>query len=215
MHDLDQIMHKAYLWDVQRQANRFAKTRGLGAGRRRAPRWRSPGVAVLIALVGLAIAGAARAAPEVVGARMAFEPQAIRATVAELESWLDANTDLPRGEAPPARIALIEAGAAVPHDGRMTRVGDTVRGLYDERSATIYLIRPWFGDTATDRGTLLHELVHHRQVEAQHWYCGRAMEWDAYRIQEAYLRDHGETAGFNWAWVALLSSCAPRDHHPE
>ena len=54
MHDLDQIMHKAYLWDVQRQAARFAKPRGLTPGRWRAPRRRAMGLAVLLAAVGLA-----------------------------------------------------------------------------------------------------------------------------------------------------------------
>jgi hypothetical protein len=166
--------------------------------------------------IALATAAAgASAEPEIDGARLAFEPAAIREIVVDLEAWLDVHTDLPRSDVPLDRIALIQAGAEVDYEGQPTRLGDTVRGLYDADTATIYLVRPWFGDTARHRSTLLHELVHHRQATAQHWYCDAAMEWDAYKTQDAYLAAHGETGGFNWAWVALVSSCAPRDHHPD
>lgn len=40
------------------------------------------------------------------------------------------------------------------------------------------------------------------------------MEWDAYRIQEDYMLQHGESWDLNWAWVALVSSCTTGDHHP-
>lgn len=172
-------------------------------------------IRALATSLALLAAAPALAAPEITGARMAFEPQAIRTLVEDLDAWLDARTDLPRSAKPLARVALIDAGSEVPYHGRTTRLGDTVRALYDEAAATIYLVRPWFGDTARDRSILLHELVHHRQATAQHWYCEEAMEWDAYLIQEDYLNALGETGGFNWAWVALASSCATRDHHPD
>lgn len=163
----------------------------------------------------LALPAAAKAEPEITGTRLAFEPQAILDTAEVLDFWLDAYTDLPRSDVPLARIALINAGEEVLYEGRMTQLDSTVRGLYDEKSATIYLTRPWFGDTAKDRSVLLHELVHHRQANAKHWYCPEAMEWDAYLIQEDYLNALGETGDFNWGWVVLASSCAVRDHHPD
>lgn len=163
----------------------------------------------------LLLAAPAAAAPAVTGATSPQEPYAVHATMEQLDLWLDTYTDLPRPDTPLARIGFVAAGEAVPYAGRMTRLESTMRGLYDEASATIYLVRPWFGDTAPDRSVLLHEMAHHRQATAKHWYCPEAMEWDAYRIQEEYLAKLGETGDFNWTWIALLSSCAPRDHHPD
>lgn len=163
----------------------------------------------------LALAGPAVAAPETGSSSRALGSPTRQALIEELEDWLDANTELPRSAIPLVRVALIAAGDEVSYEGRLTRLEDTVRGLYDEGSATIYLVRPWSGDTAWDRSVLLHELVHHRQAAARHWYCPQAMEWDAYRIQESYLDAHGQTGDFQWGWVLLVSSCASRDHHPD
>lgn len=166
-------------------------------------------------LIALALAAPADADPRIVGHASPFEAQRIADTMEELNLWLDAYTDLPQSDVPVARVVLVEPGADVLQDGQMMEVGPTVRGVYDADTATIYLVRQWFGDTAFDRSVLLHEMVHHRQVSAQHWYCPQAMEWDAYLIQEEYLNAHEQTGDFNWAWVLLASSCAVRDHHPD
>lgn len=172
-----------------------------------------------LALAALVAAGAggsteARAEIAVEGARVAFEPPAVRDLVAELETWLDAHTDLPRADLPPEAIVLVDTEAEATQ-GQSAHVDDTVRATYDEEEARIYLVRPWYSDRVQDRSVLLHELVHHRQAAAQHWYCPQAMEWDAYLIQESYLEQRGETGDFNWAWVAMLSSCSTGEHHPE
>ena len=150
----------------------------------------------------------AAAEPDFAGLRLPQERGALLAATEELDLWLDTHTDLPRSAIPLARVELVPPGAEIRHEGRMTVLGGSVRGAYDAGTATIYLVRQWFGDTAHDRGVLLHEMVHHR-------YCPQAMEWDAYLIQEKYLNALGETGAFNWAWVLLASSCAVRDHHPE
>ncbi|EAR51275.1 hypothetical protein OG2516_17640 [Oceanicola granulosus HTCC2516] len=157
----------------------------------------------------------ASAEPEVAGLQSPHERGTILSLVDELDHWLDLHTDLPRAATPLARVELVPPGAELLLEGRTTTLDHTVRGVYDEQSATIYLVRQWYGDTTRDRSVLLHEMVHHRQAEAQHWYCPQAMEWDAYLLQEDYLNAHGETGGFNWAWVLLASSCAARDHHPD
>jgi hypothetical protein len=161
------------------------------------------------------LAAPAGAEPEIAGERSPYEPRAILDTMEELNLWLDAYTDLPRPDAPVGRVQLVRPGAEILYEGQTTRIDDTVRGVYDADTATIYLVRQWHGETAFDRSVLLHEMVHHRQQAAQHWYCPQAMEWDAYQIQEAYLNAHGESGDFNWAWVLLASSCAVRDHHPD
>ncbi|MDG4649736.1 hypothetical protein P6F26_14925 [Roseibacterium sp. SDUM158017] len=167
----------------------------------------------LLALT-FAAPAAAVAAPRIEGQRSPHEPRAILGAVEALDLWLDAHTDLPRA-GPLARIVLVPPGGDIRYDGRTMQIHETVRGVYDATSATIYLVRQWYGETPLDRSVLLHEMVHHRQEKARHWYCPQAMEWDAYQIQEAYLNAHGETGGFNWAWVLLASSCAVRDHHPD
>ena len=161
------------------------------------------------------LAAPAGAEPRVEGHLSPIEPRMILNTIEELNLWLDAYTDLPRSDVPIARIVLLDPGVETALGGPQLQIGETVRGVYDAEAATIYLIRQWYGDSAFDRSVLLHEMVHHRQVSAQHWYCPQAMEWEAYLIQEEYLKAHGETGNFNWAWVLLASSCAVRDHHPD
>lgn len=165
--------------------------------------------------IAVLIATPALAEPEIVGARSPHEPQVILNTMEELNLWLDAYTDLPRSDVPLAGVELVQPGAEVLVEGQMTQLDDTVRGIYDADTATIYVVRQWYGDTARDRSVLLHEMIHHRQASAQHFYCPQAMEWDAYLLQEDYLNAHGESGEFNWAWVLLQSSCAVGDHHPD
>jgi hypothetical protein len=166
-------------------------------------------------LFAFALVSPAMADPQIAGMTSPHQTQAILNTMEELDLWLDAYTDLPRSQVPLARIALVPPGAEILYEGQMTQIEHSVRGVYDAESATIYLVRQWYGETAFDRSVLLHEMVHHRQATARHWYCPQAMEWDAYLLQERYLNAHDETGDFNWAWVLLASSCAVRDHHPD
>ncbi len=170
--------------------------------------------AITFIIVATLSAGSAVADPGMKGAHSRAEETAILAQLGELESWLDVHTDLPAPERGIAWIVLTEAGADIPFDGQSTHLRDGVRSVYDESSATIYLIRPWWSDIVRDRSILLHEMVHHRQTEGRLWVCPQAMEWDAYHIQDDYLVANGEVSGFNWLWVALSSSCEPRDYHP-
>lgn len=161
------------------------------------------------------LATPAFAEPRIAGTHSAQERQQVLQTIDELSVWLDENTSLPRSNLRLRRVELVPKRSQVSYDGQMTRLQDTVRGVYDSVTSSIYLVRAWDADDIHDRSVLLHELVHHRQENAQHWYCPQAMEWDAYLIQEDYLNAHDRTGGFNWAWVLLQSSCALRDHHPD
>lgn len=160
-------------------------------------------------------AGADAPATPVEGARSPHEPRAIAALLPTLDAWITAYSDYPETDRPLAAIRLVEPGYALDHHGQTTVLGGTIRGVYDAETATIYLLRPWFADRPEDQSVLLHELIHHRQVEAKHWYCGQAMEWNAYKLQEAFLEAHGIDPGFHWASILLESSCAVRDHHPD
>jgi hypothetical protein len=152
--------------------------------------------------------------PQIEGAHTPAEEGAIDALHQTLDAWLSVYSDYPETERPVARILVVEPGYEFEHLGRMTVLGGTMRGAYASDTATIYLLRPWNAGRPRDQSVLLHELVHHRQVDAKHWYCGQAMEWDAYKLQEEFLAAHGIDPEFHWTRILLESSCAVRDHHP-
>ncbi|MDD9741923.1 MULTISPECIES: DUF6647 family protein [Marinovum] len=132
--------------------------------------------------------------------------------VAHLDDWLDRRSDLPRRAQPPA-VRLVSAVRAAALDGLSSRHA-ALRGLYDAEAQVIWLIRPWSPRDPFDVSTLLHELAHHRQAEARHWYCPGAQELPAYRLQQAWLNELGLEPEVNWIAVVLESGCTPRDIHP-
>jgi len=141
-------------------------------------------------------------------------PARVLAIVTGLEGWLDRVSPYPaRMELP--EIVFVDPGDAAAMRERSGRLGGRLRGLYSAPRATIYLVRPWDPRDPRDVSVLLHELVHHRQVTARHWYCDAAQEWDAYRLQERWLAELGLDAGFYWPAVLLEASCTPRDIHPD
>lgn len=158
---------------------------------------------------------ASAAETRIEGSAAPFEAQAVRDLIPVLDAWISLNSDYPETDRPLARVVFVEPGFEVLHDGQRTTLGNTTRGVYVDDDASIYLVRPWYGDTAFDQSVLLHELVHHRQKDARHWYCEAAQEWDAYKLQEEYLAALDTPSGFHWASILLDSSCAVRDHHPD
>ena len=138
----------------------------------------------------------------------------MRGLGAILDTWLDDHGPYPRRQAA-ARVRLVTAYEARSLSGRAARVGVTPRGYYDPDTATIYLIRPWSPESPQDVSVFLHELVHHRQQVAGHWYCPGAQEPEAYRLQEAWLAERGESIAINRIAVALEAGCTPNDFHPD
>lgn len=157
----------------------------------------------------------ARAELDVVGARTTGEATAVRKMAAALDSWIDAYSAYPPAPGPGPRIVLVAPGAMASISAHARHFGRLTRGAYDPATGTIYLQRPWTASNVQDRGVLLHELIHHRQVHARHWICSQAMEWDAYKLQQTFVAEGGEDLRVNWIAVVLDSSCAPRDHHPD
>jgi hypothetical protein len=134
--------------------------------------------------------------------------------VAVLDAWLDAHSGYAaRATAP--RVVIVDRQAAALRPGTAARMGQATRGLYDPDSATIILVAPWSPDDARDVSVLLHELVHHRQHTARHWYCPGQQEPDAYRLQAAWLAERGLTIPVNRIAVVLEAGCTRRDIHPD
>ncbi|MEM6677597.1 MAG: DUF6647 family protein [Pseudomonadota bacterium] len=162
------------------------------------------GLAALVLATGPALAGDAIDPPQ----------KTILSVVRGLEHWLDRASPYPARREIPA-IVFIDAEDARAMRASSGRLNGRLRGLYAETSATIYLVRPWDAYDPHDASVLLHELVHHRQATARHWYCDNAKEWDAYKLQERWLADLGLDAGLYWPAILLQSSCTPRDIHPD
>ncbi len=143
------------------------------------------------------------------------EVQDLQDVMQDLELWLDGNTSLPRQEDIPA-LRWVDAGpVTVPTSTRFDTHGKKSRGFYDPDRRTIWLVRPWSPHDPLDVSVLLHELIHHRQTSAKHWYCAGAQELPAYRLQQAWLAEFGLEAKVNWIEVVLEAGCTPRDIHPD
>jgi hypothetical protein len=169
-------------------------------------------IAIGIASLG---AGPVSAEPLIQGVQDGKEKTATLDAIDALNDWIERSGSYSPANEPLKRIVFVEAGETILADGRKVTVEDRTRGLYDGETATIYIARPWSPDDPYDRSVLLHELVHHAQVEARHWYCPQAMEWDAYRLQQDFLAERDIEAGFYWPAILLESSCSKRDIHPD
>jgi len=133
--------------------------------------------------------------------------------VHQLETSLDENSPYPARDALP-KIEIVSAAVAQGRIGHHTGSGGILRGLYDPEREVISLVAPWSPERPEDLSVLLHELAHHRQKTAQHWYCDGAQELPAYRLQAQWLDDHDAVLSINWLAAVLQSTCSRRDHHP-
>ena len=131
-----------------------------------------------------------------------------------LEHWLDDNSPY-QSRDPRAQVRLVAPSQMRDLVPNASWQNARPRGFYDPALKTIYLIRPWSSLDPVDVSVLLHELTHHRQQTARHWYCPGAQELPAYRLQEAWLTEQGEIARINWIAAVLDGGCTPRDIHPD
>ena len=135
--------------------------------------------------------------------------------IVHLELWLDESTSLPRNERDTNIRWIDRYSAATLPESQHAAYGGDPRGRYDPDSDTIWLVHPWDPRDPRDVSVLLHELIHHRQAVAGHWYCPGAQELPAYRTQQAWLAELGLEINVNWIAVVLESGCTPRDFHPD
>ncbi|MGR3757564.1 MAG: DUF6647 family protein [Tranquillimonas sp.] len=132
----------------------------------------------------------------------------------DLALWLDRNSGYARAPRPPV-IRVVAPRALAGLDGLRPRMAQRARGRYDPATGTVYLIAPWSPRRTADLGVLLHELVHHRQAAARHWYCPAAQEPEAYALQARWLAARGAALRVDRLAVALAAGCTPSDIHPE
>ncbi len=135
--------------------------------------------------------------------------------IVELIHWIGEHTsyDTSRTLADPPSVIFSDSGQNILYEGRHLALGSLFRAVYDVDARQIYLRQPWSFSNIFDRSTLLHELVHDVQYQNRTWLCAGKSEWQAYKLQEAWLSEHGVESGFNWVQILIQSRC-PRDVHP-
>jgi hypothetical protein len=111
-------------------------------------------------------------------------------------------------------IAFCRPGEDIPLGGEDMLVEPDMRAAYDPDARRIFLTLPWDAEDTFDSSILLHELVHHVQMQARGWDCINAAEWEAYHLQDTWLRDQGVMHEFDWMQIFFLSRC-PHSPHPD
>ncbi len=138
------------------------------------------------------------------------------AIVGELLDWIETETEYDVGalRASPPTISFCAVGERIPYEAGTALVDVALNGAYDHIRNTILLVQPWDPADPRDRSVLLHEFIHAAQLQNRTYACLEEAEWEAYKLQEAYLAEHGLTSGFDWLQIYFWSKC-PRDIHPD
>ncbi len=133
----------------------------------------------------------------------------------KLIRWIGAHTDydISASLADPPTVSLCRTGETILYEGLGVVVDEGIRAAYDTKRRHIFLVAPWSANDAMDVSRLLHELVHDVQFLNRGWDCPQETEWDAYKLQEAWLAERGIDPGFDWLWIYFHARC-PQDIHP-
>jgi hypothetical protein len=131
------------------------------------------------------------------------------ALYAELVGWIALNTsyDVSRTWHDPPEMAFCSVGETIDYEGGELHVDRALRAVYDLSLRRITMALPWSPDHLVDRSILLHELIHDVQHQNREWPCIGAPEWEAYRLQDKWLQEHGALLPFDWAMIRRLSQC--------
>ncbi|MEQ8966371.1 MAG: hypothetical protein RID91_11140 [Azospirillaceae bacterium] len=156
-------------------------------------------------------------APPGLSADAALTPAAIDpALIDDLLDWIGEHTDydVDAARETPPRIVHCDCGDAIAYEGDTVTIPEGTLGVYDRGTGTIHLVRPWSTGDTLNVSTLLHEMIHHVQALDHEWWCWQASEWQAYKLQEAWLAERGIDPDFDWFFIFQQSRCTPRDIHP-
>ncbi len=124
--------------------------------------------------------------------------------VAPLMQWVSVRMSVPVA-ALPAVYASRER--MVERIGNPERQSALARALYIPGEV---VIDDQFWDASEPRvvSFLVHELVHHAQlVSGRPYACHNAKEWEAYKLQNLWLAEHGLPPAVEEKWIATMSDC--------
>lgn len=163
-----------------------------------------------VAFVALAMSAAGALAEPASTCPSTDAPPAVPAgLVGELVGWIALHTmyDVSATWRDPPRIVFCEVGETIDYEGRDLLVDPALRAAYDMTARHIHIVLPWSPDSLVDRSVLLHELIHDVQLGNREWDCIGAPEWEAYRLQDLWLQEHGVVLPFDWPSIGRLSQC--------
>lgn len=140
-----------------------------------------------------------------ISAPLRAEPSIIPAQfVAPLMQWVSVRMSIPVANLPSVVASREQMIAKI---GDPQRQSALARALYVPGEV---VIDDEFWD-ATDTRTvsfLVHELVHHAQLASGRSYaCHNAKEWEAYKLQNMWLAEHGLPPAVEEKWIARMADC--------
>ena len=135
------------------------------------------------------------------------------ALVIDLLGWIAASTEYDTSGKPP-QITFALKGDTILYESGTAVIVDTLHGAYDWPNRRIILVLPWDRGDPRDVSVLLHELTYHVQLSNRNYEYLERPEWEAYKLQEAYLAENEIDLGFDWLEIYFMSKC-PRDIHPD
>lgn len=137
-------------------------------------------------------------------------PELIR----ELVTWIGGHTayDVSKTLADPPEISFCREGEVIDYESDHVLVDEMLRAAFDLQSRRIFLVQPWNAANPRNLSTLLHELIHDVQHLNRDWACKGEPEWEAYKLQEAWLAEQGIESRFDWMFIFVISRCRPAVH---
>lgn len=124
--------------------------------------------------------------------------------VAPLMQWVSVRMSVPVNALP---MVVASRERMVEKIGDPQRQSALARALYVPGEV---VIDDQFWDASEPRvvSFLVHELVHHAQYASGRSYaCHNAKEWEAYKLQNMWLAEHGLPAAVEEKWIATMADC--------
>ena len=124
--------------------------------------------------------------------------------VAPLMQWVSVRMSVP--------VAALPAVYAS-RERMIQKIGDPQRQSALARALYVpgeVVIDDQFWDAGDTRvvSFLVHELVHHAQLASGRSYaCHNAKEWEAYKLQNLWLAEHGLPAAVEEKWITTMADC--------
>lgn len=126
------------------------------------------------------------------------------AFVAPLMAWVEAKTNVHVPQLPVVTVSRQQMIAMI---GNPNRQSALARALYVPGQV---VVDDSFWDPTDIQAIsfVVHELVHHAQLYRGIAYaCNNTKEWEAYRLQNVYLAEHGLPPVVDDAWIARMARC--------
>ena len=124
--------------------------------------------------------------------------------VAPLMQWVSVRMSVPVNALPAVYAS---------RERMVQRIGDPQRQSALARALYVpgeVVIDDQFWDASEPRvvSFLVHELVHHAQLASGRSYaCHNAKEWEAYKLQNLWLSEHGLPPAVEEKWIATMADC--------